>query len=46
MSKYKFTNYFENEVWRKRPYIMKEWCIRVITPGKKRGKEEDMKNHL
>jgi len=29
MSKYKFTDYFENEVLRKRPYLKKEWCIRV-----------------
>ncbi len=27
---YRFTDYFENEVLRKRPYIRKEWCIRVI----------------
>jgi hypothetical protein len=27
---YKFTRYFENEVLRKRPYIKKEWCIRVV----------------
>ena len=27
---YKFTNYFEKEVLRKRPYLKKEWCIRVI----------------
>jgi len=30
MNKYKFTEYFEQEVLRKRPYIKKEWCIRVI----------------
>ena len=30
MSKYKFTKYFENEVLRKRPYIKKEWCTRII----------------
>jgi hypothetical protein len=30
MPKYKFTNYFENEVLRKRPYIKKQWCIDVI----------------
>jgi hypothetical protein len=29
MSAYAFTDYFENEVLRKRPYIKKEWCIRV-----------------
>jgi hypothetical protein len=27
---YKFTQYFENEVLRKRPYIKKEWCVRVL----------------
>lgn len=30
MSNYQFTNYFENEVLQKRPYLQKEWCIRVI----------------
>jgi hypothetical protein len=30
MTGYKFTAYFENEVLRKRPYLKKEWCIRVI----------------
>jgi hypothetical protein len=27
---YGFTEYFEKEVLRKRPYLKKEWCIRVI----------------
>ena len=30
MQQYKYTAYFENEVLRKRPYLKKEWCIRVI----------------
>ncbi len=30
MPKYKFTAYFDNEVLRKRPYLKKEWCIRII----------------
>jgi hypothetical protein len=30
MKEYKFTPYFENEVLRKRPYLRKDWCIRVI----------------
>jgi hypothetical protein len=30
MQQYKLTAYFENEVLRKRPYLKKEWCIRVI----------------
>jgi hypothetical protein len=27
---YKFTQYFEKEVLRKRPYLRKEWCVRVV----------------
>jgi len=30
VAKYRFTDYFEREVLRKRPYLKKEWCIRVI----------------
>ena len=30
MNDYKFTEYFEKEVLRKRPYLKKEWCIQVI----------------
>ena len=30
MNEHKFTQYFENEILRKRPYLKKEWCIRVI----------------
>ena len=30
MPTYRFTPYFENEVLRKRTYIKKEWCIRII----------------
>ena len=29
MSEYAFTDYFENEVLRKRPYLKKEWCVRI-----------------
>jgi hypothetical protein len=27
---YKFTDYFEKEVLRKRPYLKKSWCIYVL----------------
>ncbi|HPC94502.1 MAG TPA: hypothetical protein PLU87_06140 [Sedimentisphaerales bacterium] len=27
---YRYTAYFENQVLRKRPYLRKEWCIRVV----------------
>lgn len=30
MSKYRFTDYFEKQVLRKRPYLKKEWCTRVL----------------
>jgi hypothetical protein len=30
MTPYRFTAYFENEVLRKRPYLKKEWCTRVL----------------
>ena len=30
MPKYNYTEYFENEVLRKRPYLKKKWCIQVI----------------
>lgn len=30
MIEYRFTDYFENEVLKKRPYLKKEWCIRVV----------------
>ena len=30
MNEFKFTDYFENEVLRKRTYLKKEWCIRVV----------------
>jgi len=30
MDEYRFTEYFEKEILKKRPYIKKEWCIRVI----------------
>ena len=30
MPEYKYTAYFENEVLRKRPYIKREWCVKVI----------------
>ncbi|MDZ7833453.1 MAG: hypothetical protein U5L07_17040 [Desulfobacterales bacterium] len=30
METYQFTKYFQDEVLRKRPYLKKEWCVRVI----------------
>jgi hypothetical protein len=30
VAEYRFTEYFEKEVLRKRPYLRKELCIRVI----------------
>jgi hypothetical protein len=30
VGEFKFTEYFEKEVLRKRPYLKKEWCIEVV----------------
>jgi len=30
MTEYRFTEYFEQEVLRKRPYLKKEWCMQVL----------------
>lgn len=30
MTTYRFTEYFENEVLRKRPYLRRERCVRVV----------------
>lgn len=40
MKPYKYTPYFENEVMRKRPYLKREWCIRVLENPIKVEKQE------
>jgi len=30
VARYGFTDYFEREVLRKRPYLRREWCVRVL----------------
>ena len=30
MTDYQFTDYFENAVIKKRPYLRKDWCIQVV----------------
>lgn len=41
MLEYKFTQYFENEVLRKRPYIQRQWCIKIIENPIKVELQED-----
>ena len=41
MASYKFTAYFENEVLRKRPYLKKEFCIKVIESPLKVERQEN-----
>jgi hypothetical protein len=38
---YQFTAYFEHEVLRKRPYILREWCIRIIEAPEKMEPQEN-----
>jgi len=41
VSGYKYTEYFLNEVLRKRPYIKKDWCIRIIENSIKVEQQEN-----
>ena len=40
MPEYKYTVYFEKEILRKRPYLKKEWCIKVIENPLKLERQE------
>jgi hypothetical protein len=40
MKEFNFTDYFENEVLRKRSYLKKEWCIRVVQHPVKMERQE------
>jgi hypothetical protein len=40
MAEFFFTDYFENEVLRKRPYLKKEWCTRVVETPYRSGPQE------
>ena len=41
MPEYRFTSYFEGEVLRKRPYLRREWCIRVLEAPIREERQED-----
>ena len=41
MTEYRFTDYFINEVLRKRPYLRKEWCIRVVEQAVRSESQEN-----
>jgi hypothetical protein len=41
LKKYRYTEYFEKEVLRKRPYLEKEWCIDVIENYERMEQQED-----
>lgn len=42
MARYRFTEYFEREVLRKRPYLKREWCIRALeAPIRVEGQEDN-----
>jgi hypothetical protein len=46
MEKYKFTEYFEEQVLKKRPYLKKEWCIYVIENAEKDEPQEDNRHRF
>jgi hypothetical protein len=40
VAEYRFTEYFEKEVLRKRPYLRKEWCIRAVEQPQRSERQE------
>jgi hypothetical protein len=41
MPQYRFTQYFEQEVLRKRSYLRREWCMRVVETPLRMERQED-----
>ena len=41
MPEFRFTDYFEREVLRKRPYLRREWCIAVVERPIRVERQED-----
>lgn len=41
MERYRFTEYFERQVMRKRPYLRREWCVRVVEQPLRIERQED-----
>lgn len=41
MPEFQFTAYFEREVLRKRPYLEREWCTRVVANPTRVERQED-----
>jgi hypothetical protein len=41
MTEYRFTEYFEQEVLRKRPYLRREWCVQVVVHPVRVERQED-----
>ena len=46
MVQYSFTEYFETEVLRKRPYLNKEWCTRVLDNPLRSEPQEHNRNRF
>ncbi len=45
MKKYGFTKYFELKVLLKRPYLKKEWCIKIVENPIKMEIQEDKERY-
>jgi len=46
MTAYRFTEYFEQEVLRKRPYLQREWCIEVVERPVRVERQEDNRSRF
>ena len=43
---YRFTDYFENEILRKRPYLKKAWRIRVVEEAIRSESQENNRHRF
>lgn len=46
MKNYTYTKHFEDQILRKRPYLKKEWCIRVIENHEKTERQDNNRFHF
>jgi hypothetical protein len=46
MADYRFTEYFDKEVMRKRPYLKKEWCARVLDAPLRSERQDDNRHRF
>jgi hypothetical protein len=46
MRGYRFTEYFETQILRKRPYLKKEWCVHVLEQPMRSERQEHQRHRF